>query len=64
MRILKVTKNQGFILSLEDKFMKNPKDGFKLTHYSLLRVKPFINKYNWEEKDFPSEKDELSYNCS
>ena len=64
MTILKATKSQGFILSLEDKFLKKPMDGVKLTPYSLLKVKPFINKYNWEEKDFPSEKDELSYNCS
>ena len=64
MTILKATKSQGFILSLEDKFLKKPMDGVKLTPHSLLRVKPFINKYNWEEKYFPLEKDELSYNCS
>ena len=35
--ILKITKNQGFTLSLENTFLKKPQRGVKLTP-SLLRV--------------------------
>ena len=37
MIILKVRKNQGFTLSLEDIFFEKPQ-GVKLTHLSLFRV--------------------------
>ena len=37
--ILKVTKSQGFTLSLEDTFFKKPQEGVKLTPPSRFRVK-------------------------
>ena len=36
--ILKVTKNQGFTLSLEDTFFEKPQRGFKLTPPRRFRV--------------------------
>ena len=28
----------------------------------IVKMKPFINKYNWEEINFPSEKDDCKKN--
>ena len=51
MLILKVTKNQGFTLSLEDTFLEKPRRRIKIkltppiphpAHLSRFRVKPVI----------------------
>ena len=43
MTILKVTKNQDFIVSLEDILFKKPQGGIKLTPTpSRFRVKVFV----------------------
>ena len=39
--VLKVTKKQGFILSLEDTFFEKPQGGVKLTPSAILRLKSF-----------------------
>ena len=31
----------------------------KKTTKNKTKIKPFIDKYNWEEKNYPSEKDDL-----
>ena len=44
MIILKVTKNQGLILCLEDTIFKKPQEGVKLTPTSHFRIKIIYSK--------------------
>ena len=42
MIILKVTKKQGFTLSLEDTFFEKPQEGGQIDRPSRFRVKKYI----------------------